>query len=517
MVKNFIILFIIFSSQVSEAQDTKQLDIFRSEHEYALFTKVLEDTTNFDQLFQLFWQTNTDLPQEEMGNWEASMNNVVEEIVSNKKFKKGGEKAMAVLHNTVHTNFFRMYEFKAYPEMINDNGVFNCVTATGLTYMVANKLGLAAYINEEPNHVYLTIELGNEAFPMETTDPSKGYNKFSTASKKETVRQLLNYKLLDPAVYDGMGEEEIFDKIYQKKRRISLLELIAIQYMNQGYFASEKGDVHDAVKQFTKAYMLMNNNHTTIVLTSAVIQEIAHDKFEHEDYDQSLVLLAKLNTAVNLDKIFIPFYQQFSHTALVEANELNRFVQVSNNIDSILIDNVKHSIFEFEYQYRLAQYYYQIGELKLSMLAVNNTLLINPDHMDMLQFYVALKAKELYQQDITKEAIADLMNDGEKYPRLNTMLDFKNLTYYTILKKIEIDLYQKNIKEVLHSLDIVDHQVSLAGSVVNKVDLAHVYEQIALIYFERNAIGSANKYINEAIKFDPNNSKYRNLKAIFNN
>src|SRR5690606_23893159 len=91
---------------------------------------------------------------------------------------------------------------------------------------------------------------------VETTTPLGGYYEMSTSFKQTYVKTLKDQKLISIQEFNNFDTNTLFDRYYfGQQEEISILQLIGLQYLNDGLYKMDEGQYENAHQQFEKAYL----------------------------------------------------------------------------------------------------------------------------------------------------------------------------------------------------------------------------------------------------------------------
>ncbi|MBN2761533.1 MAG: hypothetical protein JXR41_00470, partial [Bacteroidales bacterium] len=181
------------------------------------------------------------------------------EFLSNLKIKTPAvhkpKKRIKTIYKATHNHYFTKYELKTSFEDIFRNGGFNCVTASALYGIILQKSNIPFDVRETPVHVYLVSYPGAEEIKIEATDPLAGYMTFDLRTKKQYVDYMRDNKFISENEYGRNTIDELFNKYYFSDQKISLKELLGIQYLNNAVYLFNDHKIKEGYRELEKAYI----------------------------------------------------------------------------------------------------------------------------------------------------------------------------------------------------------------------------------------------------------------------
>ncbi len=179
------------------------------------------------------------------------------------------ELALKRLFKKIQKEVFQEYEIYAPFYEVIKKGKYNCVTGTAYFSYLLNELGYQTEIWETPFHVYLTTRNSKgERILIESTDPDFGFVR--SRARIEELEALYsrfdgNWGLEHAQVGEIQTEVEKENGEYRKK--ISLVELNGLQYLNMGVTALENGQTKRAYSYLSKADFFYPSPRTKTLLS----------------------------------------------------------------------------------------------------------------------------------------------------------------------------------------------------------------------------------------------------------
>ncbi|OJJ17670.1 hypothetical protein BKI52_27805 [marine bacterium AO1-C] len=167
------------------------------------------------------------------------INSYVNTLVQKRKRYNNDRRFLKFVFYNVHKKFLKHYKMhRDFSDIFSDQKNYNCVSAATLYALILQQLDIKYTIHETPFHVYLVAH--TPKYPeilLDPTDPHQGflYNPYA-------IRKRVRYH----SETDG-------EKL---NLRISLQQLVGLQYYNQGVYKFNHRKFDQALVKLTRAQEL---------------------------------------------------------------------------------------------------------------------------------------------------------------------------------------------------------------------------------------------------------------------
>lgn len=488
---------------------------FESEEVRQLFNKAVAKEGSNQDLFRLFLQSNQAVSEEKLTQIESDLQALASDVSSNKKFIKRPDKRAELIHAKLHSTLFKKYVINALPEMIADSGRYNCVTGSAYAFYLAHLLDIHCVIKEEPQHVFPILEIEGVKYSIETTDGLFGGEKYPPNYKESIIQQLKVVKLIAEDEYVGMSNSEIFTELYELRRTISFLELVALQYSNQAIFDMANNDLASALFNSCKAYVLLPDPKIELSLISILSLYLNDPDYSDSSYIDALKILASFNTTKYAKVLINPIYSQFTMESLINSDNLDRFVEVQNYFRDHSSDSLLQADLDFVSSAGLSDYYSVRGQFDLSLKHSHLALLHKPGQTQLLENHIGLMVNSLQAEGASEENIAMFLKTAEEFPDIKKLHNYKVVGASMLCDKLVNELESNSVTGVKNWLKKLEAFIEdVDGGVSNEI-LAEMYKQVSVFNFKKGRMGDAYKYINKALTLMPNDYSLKKLKAIY--
>lgn len=160
----------------------------------------------------------------------------------NRKFERSREdKKVEKVYEFVSTSILNKYkEETLFPDVFN-SGRFNCLTASAYYGLIFLNLHINFAFEEKSDHIHPIAYPQTLQISIEPTNLQNGYQYFDLHLKTQFVNYLLNSNLVSKEEYKELTVDQIFNKFYFPDKRVGMLELTGLQYLNDALFNFKDG------------------------------------------------------------------------------------------------------------------------------------------------------------------------------------------------------------------------------------------------------------------------------------
>lgn len=474
---------------------------FTSGFERQTFEKLQNRNVDY---FSLFMANGALMREDKIAESQKKFYDHVAAVGASTAGKKNDKRVKAIYAN-LHQKFLTKYEQLNRFEEIFYNGYYNCVSATAMYGMAFEKLGIPYSIKEEPGHVYMVAYPASERILLETTSQMRGYYQISNEFKSRYLKIMRDQKLITAQEYNTNDVTTLFDKYYfANKGEITLLQLVALQYANDGIYLCDEKKFADAYHQFEKAYLLFPTDRIAYLLLSAGLQ-----LFEaHPERDSShAVLLAKLARFQKYDISPDMIEGEFAKSTkilLSEKNQQKSYTTYYKTLHGLLQDEKLKEAITFSYYYENGRWYYNQGKFKETLPYLEQNMLMRPTDMDTQGLF--LQTLEYSLEGSSNAEIVKTLDAYEK--RLSLLADnnrfnsmhasaclFEFLNNYQDGKPAAGEKYR-----ALFEARMAKHP----GLYISSNLIGESYSSAAVYYYRKGDVAKARQYLATGLKYAPN-------------
>lgn len=484
--------------------------IFHSDYERAQFERFFIDKeSNYLELF---------VASDPTGNASLSktiatkLDNALNEGLISKLNKKTNAKKVKSLYETIHKELLDKYEAKNNFSNLINTGSYNCVTATALYALAFEKLDIPYVLQEKPTHVYALAYPATEQILVESTDPISGFISFNERFKSMYIERMTNAKVIGSEERNNKSIENLFNEYYFKDTDVNIVELIGIQYMNQGVYAMNKMKQSEALMHFEKAYLFYPNENIGSVVLISRLQKLASGKHTADD----AVTLSKLEKQKDLGATHEMILNEFKR-AMYNLLTENSNAQGAHDYYKTLIANIRNDTLSkdisYSYSYERARVFHNQGNYDSSLVYASKAIKLKPQSRNSEDLFIGSLAQKF-------RSISDyrlIQQEFEKYAEQHKQLLDNNLfssmlanTYlvlfaqsYDFRKLKEAEMYHSKFKELYKS-----------GMNIDQNNVGRAYSIAAVYYFRLGNKRKALQLIDEGLSIAPDNHELQTRKRM---
>lgn len=424
--------------------------------------------------------------------------------------KKKPEKKIKSVYDQVHNPLLKKYELENRFYDIFTTGNYNCVSATALYSLVFEQLGIPYEIKEEPTHVYLLGYPNSQNILVETTSPLHGYLSFNQDFKSQYVTSLIKQKVIGADEGERSSVDELFNKYYFKNEKVSISNLVGIQYMNDGIFLKDHDQLLKSYEQMEKAYIFYPSKKCEFLLFILGTEVLSKVKLSPKE---KAVLIGKLSRfkdqGITNDMIkgeFINLTQEL----LFKQNDKSLYNECYRLLGAKITDKELRDEIDYVYHYENGRVLYNQGNYSRAKPFFEKALALQPNNVDLGGIFVTILAKTLRPIDNNKAILDSLHAYQKKYPSLDQFNSFKTiLASVTVAQfgeeydngKVELaEQYKKEFEGYLKE----EPSLELSPGIIGKA-----YSSACSYYFKKGQKAKAKQYLTDGLKVSPNNYELR--------
>jgi hypothetical protein len=419
---------------------------------------------------------------------------------------KRNDKKVKTIYDQIHDRFLSKYELMNKFEDIFYSGYYNCVSATALYGLAFTRLSIPFTIREKPTHVYLIAYPESERIMVETTSPVGGAITINQQFKQNYVATLKNQKLISADEYATKDVNELFDKHYfAAEENISLVQLVGIQYMNDGIFLLEKRMPLEALYQLEKAYLFYPMERMTYVMMGA-----AHDAFKNrtEKDEVHALLLAKLSRYKKYGITAEMIYGEFARVVqdlLFEKGDKEKLKRYFDHLLASVSDPEIQKEITFIYHYEYGRFHYSQARFNECIPFYKQALQIKPRHHDLNNIFVSAIAQSVKSRT-NREILTSLENYATEYPFLYENNIYNEMLGIAYLIEFDFNFRRGLLKEAEKFRTTFETFTKAhPGVTYDNFMIGQAYSAAAVYYFKNGQTSKAKSLIARGLELSPGN------------
>jgi hypothetical protein len=456
--------------------------------------------------FKLFLATSPDIDSMKAANYEDFYNLFFENSFRGRFAKYNNRKKIKIIYSNVHSDFLSRYEFNTYFDKIFNSGDYNCVAATALFGIILDRLEIPFYIIETPIHVYIVAYPDRNHIKIESTGPYSGYFVYNQTMKRTFIEFFKTRRIIDEDEFYDSSVDELFDKYYFRGNKISLKELVGIQYLNNAAFDIMEDKLIDSYINMEKSYLFYPSENTENLLYNYLLKIIPALNYEEKGDLDYLVKLTRYSYTDLITEIINNEFLKITETYLINKGESEYY----DEIFGYLLENISNNSYLKRIKY---VYYFEKGKFLISNDEQNegHELLIKA--MELFPDEKALQAaflqslKSILEQSDVYEAVKEIEACAEKFRELSASIKFIEYRMTSYLKAASKSIKIKDIKQAeqfLESFEIL--AMNKPGIMADEHLVGEVYSGLSVLYFKKGFYNKARECLQRGLRFAPENS-----------
>ncbi len=459
--------------------------------------------------FRLFLATSEDMDFDKADKYLNIYNNFLNSLCSGRFMKYNPRKQIRILYRTVNNTFFKKYEFNTTFDKIFLNGNYNCVTSSALYGIVLDHLNIPFYIMETPIHVYIVAYYNRQHIKIESSGPYSGYFVYNQSTKRAFLEFFKSNKLIDETEFSGSSVDELFDKYYFYGNKISLKELIGIQYMNNAAFNILEEELTESHKNIEKAYLFYPSEDTERLLFTYLVNIILKLDYEKPEDLNYLIKLTRYASSEFIKATINSEFLKITEVCLVNKDDPDYYDEVYKYLSEEIKGDEYLKDIAFIYNYEKGRYLFSNGDYIEGHNHFIKALELKPEDINIqLAFVQSLKVM-LDQSDIY-EAVEKTEWYAGNFRELSENLRFMEFRMKNYLIAATHSFKTNNIKS---GEGFIRKFESLYKSTPDLISEEHLigeaYSAASVYYFKKGLYNKAREYLIKGLEFAPDNKQLK--------
>jgi tetratricopeptide (TPR) repeat protein len=391
-------------------------------------------------------------------------------------------------------------------EDIFNNGYYNCVSGTALYGIAFQHLNIPFTIREKPTHVYLIAYPDQERILVETTTPVGGFVPMTPHFKQGFVKMLRDQKLISSQEYASQNADELFDRFYfGSQGNITLLQLLGLQYFNEGlYFLQEEKHL-EGLRQLEKAYLFYPSERVAYMLMSALHEAFKQRETKDLVHASCLSRLARYKKYGITSDMILGEFGRVMDDLLFDKGQNEKLQQYYNELEGSLKDEGLRIEISFIYHYENGRLLFNQARFRESISFFESALKVKPKHQETNRIFIAALAN-LINNCTNAEAIKTLEEYSQSFPMLleNNIFNEMLGTLYLVEMEMSFETNKpgegEKHKKTFEAFYNAHREVTY-----NTHTIGQAYSAAAVYYFRKGQTSKAKAIIARGLEFSPNN------------
>ncbi len=486
---------------------------FKSAEERALFASTM-DNLSVQERFKALIRTQDTTANENPTAWRATLSKV-----KGLKRAKTNVKYIHDIYETVHSSLLSKYSLNTSFDKIFSVGDYNCVTASALYALVFEEMGIPYQLKELPQHVYI-VAFPNEGILVESTDPRSGLFDIGDEFKTTFVDDLVKAKIISSEERRREPLADLFNKHYFKDKAIGFKEIVALQYLNQGYYLMQDELYKQALPNLEKAAYL----YPTTQVVSGLSLCMAHilDKSTYAD-DSDVNLLARLTRLDPIlgfeEKDVSEEFRRITYNLLIEKGDRTRYDRVfAGLMQQVKSDSLRNTL-DYIHSYETARSYILGGQEESGLPHALRALALKPSNLESQHMVISAYYKKL---EASGDPIPDL-GLGQEFLALKDSVPqiWVNNNYRTLYVQIHVlkgtDLVMTSRFQEAYAFLTDIRTLYAETNIKPKVaSISYICGELAKHYFKKADYKKAKEAVGFGLELYPTDSYLKTIRSQLN-
>ena len=435
---------------------------------------------------------------------QEKLDNALGESYAAKLSKKSTSKKVKSIYETIHKEFLDKYVAENFFSSVVKTGSYNCVTATALYALAFEKLGIPYSIQEKPTHVYALAYPDSEQIVVESTDPIGGFLAFNERYKSAFIQQMVKAKLIGSEEQNTKSLQSLFDEYYFQGADVNVLQLVGIQYMNQGIYDLNIGNTLQAINDFEKAYLFYPSEKIGYTLLVTYLQYLANSHFTKS---RDAIILARLDNYRKFGistEIILSEFQRAMNMLLIENSNTEGAESFYQNVIEHASNDSLISELSHRYYYELARILYNRGDYSKSLSFSSEAVALKPKNQNTESLFISVISNKHRSTSNFKTIQDELEKYAQKHEQLMNNKLFAGMlaNTYLVLFAQSYDFRKIKEGEKYHEMfkSLYERDMN-----IDQNNVGRAYSIAAVYYFRLGNKKKALSFLNEGLVIAPGN------------
>ncbi len=459
--------------------------------------------------FGLFMAASRDIDFDKAEKYLSVYNNFLKKLCSGRFINYNPRRQIRILYRAANNTFFKKYEYGTTFDRIFHNGNYNCVTASALYGIVLNHFNIPFYIMETPMHVYIVAYHNKKHIKIESTGPYSGYFVFKQSMKKTFIEFFKSNKLIDEKDFSDLSVDELFDKYYFSGNKISLRELIGIQYMNNAAFNIMEENFIESYQNLEKSYLFYPSEDTKKLLFTYLINIISrlnYDKLQDLDY---LIKLTRYESSNLIKEEINSEFLKITEACLVIKDNIGYYDEIYKYLSGKINNDEYIKDIAFIYNYEKGRYFFSNGNNTEGHKYFIKALELKPNNIKVQMAFIE-SLKVILEQLQICEAVDKIEAYSEQFRELSENKNFMELRMKNYLIAATHSYKTNNIQRGEGFIEEFENLYKTGSDILMEEYLiGEAYSTASVYYFKRGLYNKAKEYISKGLEFAPDNKLLR--------
>jgi tetratricopeptide (TPR) repeat protein len=486
---------------------------FSSADERELFANGMGGLT-VQQRFKALVRTQDTLANEQPPAWRSMLT-----TLKGLKRAKTNVKYIHDIYQTVHSSVLRKYALNTSFDRIFSAGDYNCVTASALYALVFEELGIPYQLKELPHHVYI-VAFPNEGIVVESTDPRSGLFDIGDEFKTTFVDDLVKAKIISAEERRREPLADLFNKHYFNDKAIGFKELVALQYLNQGFYLMEDELYREALPNLEKAAYLYPTKQVVAGLSLCMAHILDKSSYADDGDVDLLARLTRLDPVLGYgEKEVGDEFRRITYDLLIEKGDRERYDRVfAVLMKQVKSDSLRNNL-DYVHSYETARSYMLGGLEEAGLPHAYRALKLKPanlesQHMVISAYYKKLEANgdPIPDPDLSQAFLAI----KDSVPLIWSNNNYRNLYVQLHVLKGTDMVRKSRYQDALAFLSEIKALYAETGIKPKAANISYICGELAKHYFKRSDYKKAKEAVGFGLELYPSDDYLTSIRSQLN-
>ena len=468
--------------------------------------------------FELLFAIDSSYNLEKSKAIKGKVDNFIKSLDLKKVDRLSKRKKIKYVFNKVHKSFLNKYQDVINFSKIFEDGTYNCVTASAIYSYVFDNLKIPYQIKETPTHIFLVAYPNDSNIYIETTIPgNKGFYSPSDKDIEKAVSELIKGKLITKIYVEQVGYKKAYMDFFYDKEYLKPIELVGVQYYNEGvtHFQNEKYE--KAYYSFKKAEKFYNTKKVKYLKISCLSLLLTKSNFNQiKDIKNITTLINSLKYQKDYLKKDLGYY--ISNIIIANENNEKFLISAADEFKNVQNQEVKNILTNDLFKYiakrrfrldknleNILEYALKVYEYKKDDEDIQN-LISNA----ILKYYFYITPNKNSVQRIEEYSIEYPFLKKSRFYKKYMIRVYSYMTnQYYYKKEPEVGaLYFDRLKSLIKE--------SKSNIELDQELIGNAYWAIGAYYYGKSKLKKAKEILEEGIKISPEHHKLNKILSYVN-
>jgi tetratricopeptide (TPR) repeat protein len=437
-------------------------------------------------------------------------------IIRDKRFDQWSEtKKIRHIRNYINRSLLLTYDHRASFDDLFRSGVYNHYIAAAIYAFIFEQLGIPYEIYETTSNINLLIYPENRRISLETSSKGSLFFMFDHQTRESYVEYLNEIGVINDIEFNNTSNRNLFEQYYFADYKLSIRELIGLQYLNSAISYLEDQQLPEVYSQLEKAFILNPSYKSQYLLLKQLGLFLELMDYHNTD-DLAYLVKASRLIGFGINPALIKYYfSDMVNTVLFEENDTRAFDIIHEYITTSISDTSLTKEFEFLTNYHYGRLYQDDARFEEALESYEDAFMIYPDNEDNQNMLVQALAG--YASVVSPAIILERI---EYYDTAFTEIESEDV--YTIVRA---DTYLEIFGQCFQLSDVDNGEKYMAlferfadkypYTINDKRQIGRSYSSASIYYYRKGMITRSKEILKKGLVYAPDNMELKLKLAAF--